>query len=61
MSTMSRETLWARLRQASLVDGELPDPGEARVPWFVRVMMGIAGWIGALFPWVSSASASPSS
>jgi hypothetical protein len=49
MSTMSRETLWARLRQASLVDGELPDPGEARVPWFVRVMMGIAGWIGALF------------
>ena len=47
--TTKRELLWKRLREAQLVTGELPDAGEARVPWFVRLMLGIAGWIGALF------------
>src|SRR5699024_1770628 len=32
-----------------LVIGERPEPEPAGSPWFVRLMLGIAGWIGALF------------
>lgn len=49
MTALGREDLWARLRDAGLVEGEPPAAGEARAPWFVRLMLGIAGWIGALF------------
>ena len=49
MSRVARQELWAKLRSGGLVEGELPAPGEARAPWFVRLMLGIAGWIGALF------------
>lgn len=49
MSELTRDELWARLREGALVEGEMPAAGEARSPWFVRVMLGIAGWIGALF------------
>ena len=49
MSALARDALWSRLRERGLVEGELPSPGEARSPWFVRAMLGIAGWIGALF------------
>ena len=45
---MTGEALWLRLREARLVDGELP-ASEPRPPWFVRLMLGIAGWLGALF------------
>ena len=49
MTALRREDLWAKLRVAGLVAGELPAAGEARAPWFVRLMLGIAGWIGAVF------------
>jgi len=39
--------LWGRLRSAGLVAGEVPEHSGS--PWFVRVMLGIAGWIGAFF------------
>jgi uncharacterized membrane protein len=42
-------SLWARLSADRLVEGELPEREQAASPWFVRVMLGIAGWIGALF------------
>jgi hypothetical protein len=45
---MSGEALWRRLRAASLVDGDMPVV-EAGPPWFVRLMLGIAGWLGAIF------------
>lgn len=41
--------LWERLRADGLVEGELPEPVRPASPWYVRVMLGIAGWIGALF------------
>jgi hypothetical protein len=47
MST-AREA-WARLAAAGLVEGEMPPARTAESPWFVRVMLGFAGWIGALF------------
>lgn len=49
MTALRREDLWAKLRDAGQVAGELPAAGEARAPWFVRLMLGIAGWIGAVF------------
>jgi len=49
MSTVTRAALWERLAKASLVEGTLPEAGEASSPWFIRVMLGFAGWLGALF------------
>ncbi len=49
MSAAAREALWSRLRGAALVEGDLPARGETRAPWYVRVMLGFAGWIGAVF------------
>jgi len=49
MSTATREALWAKLKDGGVVDGATPEAGDASAPWFVRVMLGIAGWIGALF------------
>lgn len=45
----SREALWARLRTDGLVEGECPPPPAAAAPWYVRVMLGFAGWIAATF------------
>jgi hypothetical protein len=49
MSSFDRAALWARLREAALVEGDAPPPKPLQAPWFVRTMLGIAGWIGALF------------
>lgn len=46
---MSGAELWSRLSEAGLVEGEMPEREKAASPWFVRVILGIAGWIGALF------------
>lgn len=47
MNSTVRRELWERLRTAGLVTGDLPSA--AASPWYVRVMLGIAGWIGACF------------
>lgn len=49
MSASDREALWVRLRDAGLVEGQSPGASASHSPWFVRVMLGIAGWIGAMF------------
>lgn len=49
MSRPEAQALWLRLRAAGLVAGERPPPGMPASPWFVRVMLGVAGWIGAVF------------
>lgn len=49
MTTLTREALWDRLQAAGLAEGQMPEAGEARSPWFVRLMLGIAGWFGAMF------------
>ena len=46
---MNAAALWARLSAADLVEGSQPEPEPRGSPWFVRLMLGIAGWIGALF------------
>ncbi len=49
MSAADSQALWARLKAAGVVTGDAPASGTAPAPWFVRVMLGVAGWIGALF------------
>jgi hypothetical protein len=46
---MSAAQIWQRLSAEGLVEGEMPEAERSASPWFVRVMLGIAGWIGALF------------
>lgn len=49
LSAAQRQEAWARLAAAGLVEGEEPPARVPGSPWFVRVMLGFAGWIGALF------------
>ena len=44
-----RAELWQQLADAGLVDGPVPERSGPASPWFVRAMLGIAGWIGAIF------------
>jgi uncharacterized membrane protein len=45
---MMRAELWARLGAAGLASGEMPRE-DAPGPWYVRLMLGIAGCIAAAF------------
>jgi uncharacterized membrane protein len=49
MTKMSSSQLWDRLADAGYVTGEMVPLDERQTPWFVRIMLGFAGWIGALF------------
>jgi hypothetical protein len=49
MNDTERQGLWERLRAAGLVEGAMPAAEDPSSPWYVRVMLGAAGWIGALF------------
>lgn len=49
MTEADRETLWERLNQEGLTVGSLPEQPIATSPWFVRLMLGVAGWLGAMF------------
>ncbi len=49
MNSLSTEQLWDRLAEENLVTGERAPTPDRHSPWFVRVMLGFAGWIGALF------------
>lgn len=49
MNPSSARDLWSKLAAAGLTAGDMPEAGEAHTPWYVRVMLGIAGLIAAGF------------
>jgi len=49
MTMRTRDDLWRQLCEAGLAQGEVPVRSTPASPWFVRAMLGVAGWIGALF------------
>lgn len=49
MNATSREALWQQLVDAGLTHGDMPAASSATTPWYVRLMLGVAGWIGAMF------------
>ena len=46
---MTTATAWQALREAGIVQGEPPETPDVDSPWYVRAMLGAAGWIAALF------------
>ena len=42
------QALWQDLAARGLVQGQ-PQAAQARTPWAVRLLMGLAGWLGAVF------------
>jgi hypothetical protein len=48
MKAMSKNELWSLLLQSSLVQETMPQQDEKHSPWFVRAMLGVAGWLGAM-------------
>lgn len=44
-----RENSWQSLLNAGLVSGSPPPSTRPVSPWYVRLMLGGAGWLGALF------------
>lgn len=46
---MNAADLWARLSAEKLVEGDRPEGHKPASPWYVRTMLGIAGWIAAAF------------
>jgi len=44
-----QNSTWQTLLDAGLVNGSEPPAGELESPWYVRLMLGMAGWIAALF------------
>lgn len=49
MTGAERLRLWRQLQEAGLTAGEEPPPLEIATPWFTRMALGFAGWLGALF------------
>ena len=47
--TSATEVLWRQLEQAGLVSGTMPVSNEIHSPWYIRLMLGISGWIAAVF------------
>lgn len=46
---MNPGELWWHLQSRGLVSGEQPDPERAPPPWYLRILLGLAGWLGSLF------------
>lgn len=49
MRASDRQALWQTLQHEGMVGGDCPVLMEAESPWYVRAMLGVAGWIGSLF------------
>jgi hypothetical protein len=47
--SVNQDSAWQTLLDAGLVSGAEPPAGELESPWYVRLMLGVAGWIAALF------------
>lgn len=48
-----RQSCWENLRAAGVLEGDLPAASEpdmsVQQAWYIRVMLGFSGWLGALF------------
>lgn len=47
--SVAAQQLWEQLSASGLVSGEPPAGNADLTPWYVRLMLGIAAWLAALF------------
>lgn len=45
----TQEMLWQTLQQAGVVQGEMPPKNKDESPWYIKLLLGISGWLAALF------------
>ena len=46
---VERISLWNDLSSQGLVSGDVPSDENIESPWYVRLLIGLSGWIAALF------------
>lgn len=49
MTSSTTQSLWLLLKSFGLVDTDTPPETETQPPWYIRAMLGVAGWFGATF------------
>ena len=47
--TGKTSTLWIKLEEADLVQGEAPKITSINSPWYIKVLLAVSGWLGAIF------------
>ncbi len=47
--SVDTKTIWATLSSANLVEGEQANNIEVNSPWYVKLLLALAGWFAALF------------
>lgn len=45
----TQQILWQTLQQAGVVQGDMPAKNKDASPWYIKVLLGISGWLAALF------------
>ena len=43
------QTLWAMLADANIVQGQAPELATLPTPWYVKCLLAVSGWLGAIF------------
>ena len=46
---IDQQALWQTLKEYKLLSGELPESTELESPWYIRLLVGIGGWLAAIF------------
>ncbi len=46
---MTTSALWMKLEQANLVQGDMPNMDLVKSPWYIKMLLAISGWLGAIF------------
>lgn len=47
--TQKQNILWALLTKAEIVEGDRPRSQNINSPWYIKSLLAISGWLGALF------------
>lgn len=45
----AQKMLWKKLQHAGMVQGEMPANSTVESPWYIKLLLGISGWLAALF------------
>ncbi|GAA0813702.1 DUF4401 domain-containing protein [Colwellia asteriadis] len=49
MTTAKQSPLWQALSDANIVEGDAPTRNMLSSPWYVKALLAMSGWLGAIF------------